>query len=108
MEPDSLLFGDKLNEKIKESKAMTKLGQEIKTPATTFVKKPTIQGNSKGPSISRILTQTGNRPRGNQKLLPQQQHKTTYSRSSRTELPRTSITINTHIATADAKRKPGN
>lgn len=55
--PDSYLFGEKLAEKIKEAKALTKVGQEMKTQP--IPKKPAQQGNVRGPSATKPVQQTG-------------------------------------------------
>ncbi|XP_057325663.1 uncharacterized protein LOC130667824 [Microplitis mediator] len=64
-EADSLLFGDKLNEKIKEAKSMEKIGQEIKSQAST--KKSPLSLNSKSSTASRVATQSSYKPKYQQK-----------------------------------------
>lgn len=61
VETDKFLFGDKLGEKIKESKLVSKISQEIKIQSHKKTGTSSGNLNSSGPSASRSTTQTGQR-----------------------------------------------
>lgn len=61
VEMNKFLFGDKLGEKIKESKLVSKISQEIKIQPHKETGTSSGNLNSSGPSASRSTTQTGAR-----------------------------------------------